>query len=595
MGGDAAAGGGSSVPAAVRGVSAGGDDATGNALGARGEGHGDEGAGSGVKFDAGIGGLEGADGGTGAVGDGGERLAGFDAVEAPGGAVLDGDLCESRGEVVRAALRDLERIAVGGDVADEGGVEVLEFCDGDAESVGDEGEAGGALHGDGVEGFGGVGDDAIKAVVFRVFRHDGHGEDEGDVVGSFLGQDVEALEFPEVGVSGAFDGVIDAAGAAVIGGHGEVPVAEVFVEVVEVVGGGLGGFDGVHALVVIGGLVEAVFAAAELGELPEADAGFIGPGARQEAGLVLGEVDEFLWDAFLGEGLFDHATVAAGAAEAGFEDFVAAIGGEVMDEAEDGVSEFEGELGSGATEFAGDLGFKGGVDGEGHVEDAFERGLVVDDLAGGLAGAEALGVEAIDGFGELIGFAFEALAVGGVGGGGEEGFDSTVEFGASVGGVAGIVEIAAAAVVFVGLAEAQVGEAGERRDGGEEVYRFMGIEAAGSGEGGGSGVGGGCGEGGWGRREERVCEFCIRRGVGRGATSQHQGQGDGGRQGHESVVDDHDFWVTWVLSHRKLKLYNNGPARVNRGSYDFPLLTRGALDRTSVFSDMSFGRLYGFS
>src|SRR6185369_9675989 len=75
-----------------------------------------------------------------------------------------------------------------------------------------------------------------------VLGHDDHGQNRRNVVGGFLGESVPAAKLPEVGIAGAHHGIIDATGSAVIGGHGQIPVAEMLVEVVQVPGGGAGSF-----------------------------------------------------------------------------------------------------------------------------------------------------------------------------------------------------------------------------------------------------------------------------------------------------------------------------------------------------------------
>ena len=89
----------------------------------------------------------------------------------------------------------------------------------------------------------------VEAVLGAILGHDGDGNDDGDVVLGFPREDVAAVELPEVGVAGAADRLLDVAGAGVVGGHGEVPVAELVVEVVEMAGGGASGLLGVKALI----------------------------------------------------------------------------------------------------------------------------------------------------------------------------------------------------------------------------------------------------------------------------------------------------------------------------------------------------------
>src|SRR5205085_3484997 len=81
----------------------------------------------------------------------------------------------------------------------------------------------------------------VEAVLFGILGHDGDGQDDGDVVTGFAGEHVAAVEFPEIGVTGSLDGVLDRERAGVVGGHRQVPVAEFAVQISEMVGGGAGG------------------------------------------------------------------------------------------------------------------------------------------------------------------------------------------------------------------------------------------------------------------------------------------------------------------------------------------------------------------
>ncbi len=158
---------------------------------------------------------------------------------------------------------------VGRGEAQEGGVERDDLRQGCVGEVRDQTHVDGVAGGDFVGEHGGVGNDVGEAVLFGILRHDGGGDDAGDVVLGFAGKCVEAVELPEVGIAGFGDGVLHVAGAPVVGGHGEIPVAELVVERLHVAGVGEGGLLGVEALIEEAIALEAV-GSAEGHELPHA-------------------------------------------------------------------------------------------------------------------------------------------------------------------------------------------------------------------------------------------------------------------------------------------------------------------------------------
>ena len=128
---------------------------------------------------------------------------------------------------------------------------------------------------DGAAGFYDIGRDRgfginLHAVVRGVLGDQRERENDGDVVLGFLRQNIAAVEFPEIGVASAFNALLHVARAAVVGGHGEIPVAKKSVEIAEVLGGGAGGFFGILALVDPPGAAQAILLAAVGDELPHA-------------------------------------------------------------------------------------------------------------------------------------------------------------------------------------------------------------------------------------------------------------------------------------------------------------------------------------
>ena len=98
------------------------------------------------------------------------------------------------------------------------------------------------------------------------------GQDDGDVVLGFLRQDVAIVELPEISVSGALDGGLNGAGAGVVRSHGEIPVAELVVEIFQMACGGASRILRILTIVHTHVVVQAVSATAAAHELPDAAA-----------------------------------------------------------------------------------------------------------------------------------------------------------------------------------------------------------------------------------------------------------------------------------------------------------------------------------
>src|SRR5208337_1662655 len=144
------------------------------------------------------------------------------------------ELVRSSGGQVELECRIFFRKSWGGH-AEQAGVQVEQVGGGGLHALGGQAKIDGIVDLNGVVGNGLFLGHGIEAVLRGILGHDGDGQNDGDVVAGFLGQGVAAVEFPEIGVAGALDGVLDGAGAGVIGGHGQVPVSELVVEVFEVV------------------------------------------------------------------------------------------------------------------------------------------------------------------------------------------------------------------------------------------------------------------------------------------------------------------------------------------------------------------------
>src|SRR5271169_5877835 len=106
--------------------------------------------------------------------------------------------------------------------------------------------------------------------------------------------------------------MIDASGTAIVGGHGQIPVAEMGVEVVEVVGRGARGLFGIHAIVGGGSGYQAVFRTGVPLKLPDAYTQSAGNRARLKSGLGLSQKNEFLGNTLLRQHAGNHRPVTAG-------------------------------------------------------------------------------------------------------------------------------------------------------------------------------------------------------------------------------------------------------------------------------------------
>ena len=97
-----------------------------------------------------------------------------------------------------------------------------------------------------------------------------------------FGSACAGAKFPEIGITGALDSLLDRSRAAIVGRDREIPVAEFVIQIVQMVGGGAGGFFRIEPLVGIWRLLQAIFVAAKFHELPHAFGGGAGNRARHE-------------------------------------------------------------------------------------------------------------------------------------------------------------------------------------------------------------------------------------------------------------------------------------------------------------------------
>ena len=341
------------------------------------------------------------------VGDGGQGIIGSQAMVAPGVSLCFGDEGDALLEEGGGSGWEMQVEGCVGrrDHAQEAGVESSELVDGGIDQVRDEAEVDGVIDGDGVSEDRGIVGDIVEAVLGGVVGNDDGGEDFRDVVLGFAGKVVAFVELPVVGVAGFLDGLLNSACAPVVGGHGEVPVAELVVDELHVAGIGAGGFFWIEALVDVVGFGEPV----ELvvgHELPHATgAGTAVLGAGLEARFGDGEIDEVLGDAFFSEDALDHCLVAAGALDGMQECIVALLGlREELEECADVVVDDEGEIGLGGGELSAGLGDDGRVSLKRDVAGNIGGGFLFrgDEAVALLEGFHLKGVYSVDDVNELV-------------------------------------------------------------------------------------------------------------------------------------------------------------------------------------------------
>ena len=157
--------------------------------------------------------------------------------------------------------------------------------------------------------------DLRDKTVLLVVAEGVHGTDEGRYVAAgFAGEVV--VDGPEVGApAGPPDGFVDIAGAAVVGGDGQVPVAEDAVGVLQVAGGCIGGFERVEAFIDVGVDFQPVTLGRGVHELPHTLCAGAGDGDGVEGGFDDCHVLEFLRHIVFVEGLLEDGHVVIRQAE----------------------------------------------------------------------------------------------------------------------------------------------------------------------------------------------------------------------------------------------------------------------------------------
>ena len=142
-------------------------------------------------------------------------------------------------------------------------------------------------------------------VVLAIVGHDVIGGDESGHVSAGLAGEI-GVDFPVVAFAfGAVDGFVDVVGTGVVGGDDEVPVAEDAIEVAQIVGGGVGGFDDVAAFVDERVDFQTVLSACGEHKLPQPRGSYVRDGFGVEGRLDDGQVFQLQRQAVALEGLLE--------------------------------------------------------------------------------------------------------------------------------------------------------------------------------------------------------------------------------------------------------------------------------------------------
>src|SRR2546430_4937531 len=94
-------------------------------------------------------------------------------------------------------------------------------------------------------------------------------QNDGDIVARLLRQRVGLVQLPEIGVAGAFDGVLYGSRPGIVRGHHQIPIAKHAVQVSQMASRGPSRFLRILTLIHPPAVLQAVLLAAVGHELPE--------------------------------------------------------------------------------------------------------------------------------------------------------------------------------------------------------------------------------------------------------------------------------------------------------------------------------------
>src|SRR5262249_34825588 len=133
-----------------------------------------------------------------------------------------------------------------------------------------------------------------KSVPLRGLGDDGGGQDLGNVILGLLTDIVRLGDLPKITAARGINGPVDFAGAGVVGGEREIPVSELFIQILQMSGGGDRGLFRIPSLIQPIMRFQSIESTGGTDELPETRGGSKRIGMGVETTLDHGEEDDVL-------------------------------------------------------------------------------------------------------------------------------------------------------------------------------------------------------------------------------------------------------------------------------------------------------------
>ena len=119
----------------------------------------------------------------------------------------------------------------------KGGVQILDLRHRTIRRVGDQRQAGGGVELNRLVFDRPVNFQVLKIIILGILGHDGQSHNQRYVVGRLFGQDIQAPQFPKIRIAGTLYRALHATRAAIVGGHGQIPIPEHGIQIVQMPGG----------------------------------------------------------------------------------------------------------------------------------------------------------------------------------------------------------------------------------------------------------------------------------------------------------------------------------------------------------------------
>ena len=210
------------------------------------------------------------------------------------------------------------------------------------------------------------------------------------VILGFLRQHIALVQLPEIRVAGALDGLLHVARAAIVGRHGQIPIAEQPVQIAQMLRRRTRGFFRILPLVDPPGMPQPVLLPAIGHELPHASRARARQRQRLERAFRLRQVDQILRDAFFMQHARDHLLITAPALQPGLDNRAAARRLEEIEKRQHFVIHRQRKIVRNI--FGGLLGafLQSRIDREGHLRDFIDRRRHRRSFLKSIASAEGL-------------------------------------------------------------------------------------------------------------------------------------------------------------------------------------------------------------